>query len=714
MTNPYLVDALASLSQSTGVLRSLTFTSRAVLPRAVLAPDDWFETHLIRDAAPNELALFSPNPASYPVVQVDVDDPLLLVGDDPEATRLAVAKRKAPQRANLARDLADSASTGDNGHPAARNQPERCLLTAHKLLDVYAMPRAQEHVQALHSQLHGLMESIAATEQALKRERQPPSRTAPQPQHDQSYYRRLELEDEIKREKLELLALEQIKADKQAEIEALTAAAAAATTKAAAASSRPKPASRSSLSAGATRPAPSPRCSTSSSASPREPGIGGPPRRSATSNTTNTTTAAAAAAPAATDSTAPASTAPASRSSRSLAEAVEGIASSPARRPIGAQHHPRPSVPTAQSAMKRRVEAARAKIQASAQATPSRKEAFPPASAAASSPGAGGTRSHETTTTARGVSGVSAARSDAVGRTDLPPPVPVVPPPLLQGASTPARPAVAAAEAAAPPPSALPAGVSVSELEGANKAVWTTLGEANGLQAWARRWAREVKGREGSGGLESDSTDARVGADWQETIEILSFALAESVTSSSTSGEGYPGSPSGHSITSFATSTTGAGGGAGGEDEGAGVSASPPPPRWTPAQVVEARLCVLLLSTFAGRPVPPASLLQAGAANHDDNGEEEAADTLPALNVILRETAIPLSSTAGGTGVSSRKTPHLAMSVLKAHLGRFAKRRGWTEEMGTTAIYALVSKQAVKIDRRGREGAAVGFKAAEF
>ena len=126
--------------------------------------------------------------------------------------------------------------------------------------------------------------------------------------------------------------------------------------------------------------------------------------------------------------------------------------------------------------------------------------------------------------------------------------------------------------------------------------------------------------------------------------------------------------------------------------------------------MVEARLCHLLLSTFAGR--------------HPGSSFSEAADgdgDLPALNIILRETAIPLSSssasdsaTSAAAGISSRKTPHLAMSVLKAHLGRFAKSRGWTEEMGTTAIYALVSKQTVKIDRRGREGAAVGFKATEM
>jgi hypothetical protein len=166
-SNPYLGDALASLSQSASVLRSLSFSSRAVLPRCVLSPDDWFETHLIRDAAPHEIALFDPNPASYPVVQLELDDPLLLdaAANSGEAHRLAVAKRRAPKRANLTSNVGVAPTT------ATRNEPERCLVTAQKLLGVYAMPRAQEHVQALHAQLQGLLESISETEQALKRVR---------------------------------------------------------------------------------------------------------------------------------------------------------------------------------------------------------------------------------------------------------------------------------------------------------------------------------------------------------------------------------------------------------------------------------------------------------------------------------------------------------------------------------------------------------------
>ena len=50
---------------------------------------------------------------------------------------------------------------------------------------------------------------------------QPVSRAAPQPQNDESFYRKLELEDAIKREQLEVFALEQLKADKEAEVRPL-------------------------------------------------------------------------------------------------------------------------------------------------------------------------------------------------------------------------------------------------------------------------------------------------------------------------------------------------------------------------------------------------------------------------------------------------------------------------------------------------------------
>ncbi|KAL7341475.1 hypothetical protein BJY59DRAFT_70716 [Rhodotorula toruloides] len=179
MGSAQITEALASLSQSSRILSSLSFAPLAVLPQTVLSSEDAFETHLIRDAAPHELALFEPNdPTNDPVIAVDAFE-----GAGIEGERWV------------------------------------CLRAAKKLLDVYTMPRAQEHVEALHSQWAGIIDTISSLEDTLRR---PPSRSAPQPSHDSSYFRQLELEDLIKREKLEVFALEQLKAEKEAELALLS------------------------------------------------------------------------------------------------------------------------------------------------------------------------------------------------------------------------------------------------------------------------------------------------------------------------------------------------------------------------------------------------------------------------------------------------------------------------------------------------------------
>lgn len=83
---------------------------------------------------------------------------------------------------------------------------------------------------------------------------------------------------------------------------------------------------------------------------------------------------------------------------------------------------------------------------------------------------------------------------------ELPPPVPIV-----------SNPATTAATAATPQsqPLQLPAGVTVTELEGANKTIWSTLGDSSGLRQWMRKWARETGA---SAGVEGEQTA------WSETM----------------------------------------------------------------------------------------------------------------------------------------------------------------------------------------------------
>lgn len=65
------------------------------------------------------------------------------------------------------------------------------------------------------------------------------------------------------------------------------------------------------------------------------------------------------------------------------------------------------------------------------------------------------------------------------------------------------------------------------------------------------------------------------------------------------------------------------------------------------------------------------------------------------LTLILR----PSSTTSD----SNEQDAMVSMSALKTALGRIAVNAGWAEDMGTKAIYGLVAKRVLRIDRRGRE-----------
>lgn len=145
-------------------------------------------------------------------------------------------------------------------------------------------------------------------------------------------------------------------------------------------------------------------------------------------------------------------------------------------------------------------------MQASAQqATPNRREAFL---------SSGGRRGGEGEEEDSKAPAAAAERSDEL---ELAPPVPVAP------AAAPAAPPQKVTE---PQPLPLPVGVSLSELEGANKTVWTTLGEASELGAWARKWSaaatHETGG--GKGGEEEEDSAAnkkQAGSNWRETMSVF-------------------------------------------------------------------------------------------------------------------------------------------------------------------------------------------------
>lgn len=100
-------------------------------------------------------------------------------------------------------------------------------------------------------------------------------------------------------------------------------------------------------------------------------------------------------------------------------------------------------------------------------------------------------------------------------------------------------------------------------------------------------------------------------------------------------------------------------------------------------QLVEFELMRLLFDTMSG--------------SLDHQASPSSAAQLPPLTITYRDA---LSS--------ATKEPMVSMSALKSWLLKFAKERQCSEDLATKAIYSLVSKNVLRIDRRGT--AAVGFR----
>lgn len=119
-SNSYINDSLLSIAQSSSIISSLQFHRTEVFTLAVLSPEAWFETHLIRDAEPHELALFRPTDSRY--------DPI----DAQEEEKWVATKRKGPERLGPL----EKASPLKEGNRKGGDDPERCLQAAQRLLEI--------------------------------------------------------------------------------------------------------------------------------------------------------------------------------------------------------------------------------------------------------------------------------------------------------------------------------------------------------------------------------------------------------------------------------------------------------------------------------------------------------------------------------------------------------------------------------------------------
>ncbi|KAL8290237.1 hypothetical protein RQP46_003176 [Phenoliferia psychrophenolica] len=253
MSSNYLLDSLSSMRQSSALIASLPFRETRAFAYGALASTGEFEQRCLRDAEPHELALFTTTETKF--------DPATASGVREGWT---ATKRPAPKRAMGNRA---QASPFKERRGIGNVDPARALRAAQKLLEIYPLKRAQEHVDGLFDQYDGLITVLQQLDDALKR---PISRQTVQTKES---IEAAEREEAIKNEEMEIFALQQIKIDKQAENDAMNARLKArkprpATAPAPPAATIPKPSlpTRAAIS----RPAPIPK-STTAASSPSSP-----------------------------------------------------------------------------------------------------------------------------------------------------------------------------------------------------------------------------------------------------------------------------------------------------------------------------------------------------------------------------------------------------------------------------------------------------------
>lgn len=105
---------------------------------------------------------------------------------------------------------------------------------------------------------------------------------------------------------------------------------------------------------------------------------------------------------------------------------------------------------------------------------------------------------------------------------------------------------------------------------------------------------------------------------------------------------------------------------------------------FTPVQILEYQLLAAFLSLILSLPLP-------GGA------------------VAPNQASLALTLRPPPAGSHADQEPMLPLNALKAYLGEIAKQQdGWAEDLGTKAVYGLVAKRVIRIDRSGRESF-IGF-----
>ncbi|PLW15016.1 hypothetical protein PCANC_03059 [Puccinia coronata f. sp. avenae] len=210
--------SLLSLAETFGQIGNLEIPFRNSISSVVLASNEEFEAHCIRDADEAEISLFQPTSENN---HRDGEDKGWAAG--PAVVRAQPIVDRIPDLKALSKG---------HSNPGDTAVTKSYLMAIKKLLEVYPQPRLAEHVEALSRQLDTLQDSISELQRTLNSmANQSPSRKSPpakkkkttktktQVKKKASNQQALaEIEDLIQHEQLEILALTDLRDEKRAEL----------------------------------------------------------------------------------------------------------------------------------------------------------------------------------------------------------------------------------------------------------------------------------------------------------------------------------------------------------------------------------------------------------------------------------------------------------------------------------------------------------------
>ncbi|KAH9825316.1 hypothetical protein DFH28DRAFT_22157 [Melampsora americana] len=192
-------ESIYKISKALNQSSQINFTIRNSLSTSVLSSSDQFESNYIREANQTELSLFQLNenkPAPYQVIL------------DATTHQLNLDHQTTSEKSKQQRETGDVAAT------------RSYLMAMQTLLQIYPMPRLEDHVNALIRQLNTLESSITGLQEQLQLPR--PTQLPTKPRVKTKSKPSSRMKETIQRESLEILALTDLRDEQRAKFRQLS------------------------------------------------------------------------------------------------------------------------------------------------------------------------------------------------------------------------------------------------------------------------------------------------------------------------------------------------------------------------------------------------------------------------------------------------------------------------------------------------------------